>query len=375
MKILFTGGGTAGHIFPIIAIARELKKNYPREDLKLYYIGPNDEFRSLLTQEGIKVKTILAGKIRRYFSWQNFIDVFFRIPLGFIQAFFYVFVIAPDLIFSKGGYGSLSVAISGRLLLTPIFLHESDVAAGLSNRIMGRFALEIFTAFPVEKIKNLPAKKLLFVGNPLRKEIIEGSKEEARKIFKLTGEKPIILLIGGSQGAQKINDMVLIILSDALKDFEIIHQTGRKLFEQAQAESRVVIGEDARKFYHPVAFLSEKELSHAYQAADLVISRAGAGSIFELAANGKASILIPLPSAAQNHQIKNAYAFAEKGAALVMEETNIKPYFFLERLKFLFSRPEELKLMATRAKEFSNVRAAEIIANYIIEYLNLNNPR
>ena len=370
MKILFTGGGTAGHIFPIIAIVREMRKNYPYGGFEFYYVGPKDKFAAdLLSGEGIEVKTILAGKVRRYFSFKNITDIF-KLPVGILQAFYHIFVISPDVIFSKGGYGSIATSISGRILMVPIFLHESDISPGLANRIVGKFALEIFISFPIQKTEYFPAKKMLSVGNPLRKEILAGSKKEAKKLLELTGEKPVILILGGSQGAQRINDKILSTLPNILEDYEIIHQTGKKNFEQVKKEAEIVITKELKKYYHPFSFLNEEELSHAYQAADLIISRAGAGTIFEIAAVERPSILVPLPESAQNHQIKNAYTFAENGAALVIEETNFTPHFVLERIKYLFSQPEKLKEMAERAKEFSRPNAARIIAEYIVAYLS-----
>lgn len=369
MKILFAGGGTAGHIFPIIAIVREIKTNYPYAEFEFFYIGPKDKFvAGLLSREGIQVRTILAGKLRRYFSLQNIIDIF-KIPVGVLQAFYHIFVISPDLIFSKGGYGSFPAVLSGHFLLAPIFLHESDVSPGLANRLTSKFALEIFTAFPVEKTEYFPTGKMISVGNPIRKEILMGSREEAKKIFKLTGEKPVILILGGSQGAQRINDGFLLVLPDVLRDFEIIHQTGRLNFQQVKNEAEVVVSEELREHYHPLPFLEEQEMAQAYQAADLVVSRAGAGTIFEIAALGKPSILIPLPEAAQNHQVRNAYAFSESGACLVIEENNFGPHFILERLRYLFSDPKILAEMSEKAKEFSRPQAASIIAGYIVDYL------
>jgi len=367
MKIIFTGGGTAGHIFPIIAIVREIKKVHPEKDIQFFYIGPKDKFASsLLFQEGVMIKTILAGKIRRYFSFKNIIDIIFKFPIGIIQSFFHIFVISPDLIFSKGGYGSLPAVISGWLLLTPIFLHESDVSPGLANKIAGKLSLEIFISFPIEKTEYFPAEKIISVGNPVREKILNGSIKE---LFKLTGEKPVILILGGSQGAKSINDKILLILSDLLQNFEVIHQTGEGNFNEVEKEAEVAIDKDLKKYYHLHSFLNEEELSSAYQAADLVVSRAGAGSIFEIAAVGKPGILVPLSRSAQNHQVKNAYVYAEKGAAIVLEEVNFTPHFFLERLKYLFSRPEKLQEMSKRAKEFSKPEANRVIAEYIIAYL------
>lgn len=372
MKILFSGGGTAGHILPIIAIVREMKKL--NLDLEFFYIGPEDEFSSiLLSQEGIKIKKIFAGKIRRYWGlksfFQNMVDILFKIPFGFFQSFFYIFILSPDLIFSKGGYGSLAPVFAAWILQVPIFLHESDVTPGLANRLMSRFALEIFVSFPIFQTEYFPPKKMISVGNPIKKEILEGSPQEAKKMFNLSGERPVILILGGSQGAQRINDLVLAILPEILEKYEIIHQCGEKKYKEVLAEAAVVIPKSLEKYYHLFSFLMEIELKQAYQAADLVISRAGSGSIFEIAACGKAAILIPLPESAQEHQIKNAYTYAELGGALVIEESNLTSHFFLERIDYLLTRPALLKKMEKAAKDFSRPRSAEIIAQYLGDYL------
>ncbi len=384
MKILFTGGGTGGHIVPIIAIVREIRKIYPekklgsngtlppKEDLQFFYIGPKDEFGSvLLSQEGIKVKEVLAGKIRRYLGWktflQNFVDICFKIPAGILQAFFYLFFLSPDLIFSKGGFGSIPAVISGKLLFIPIFLQESDIIPGVANRFISRFVLEIFVSF--SRTEFFPLKKMILVGNPIRREVLEGSKEEAKIFFRLFSAKPVILILGGSQGAQRINDKILEILSGLLENFEVIHQCGEKNFGTVKVESKVMIDKTLENSYHLYPFLKEPELRQAYAPTDLIVSRAGSGSIFEIAAAGKPSILIPLPESAQNHQVKNAYAYQESGACQVLEESNFTSRFFLEKLKSFFSRPEELKKMAKAAREFSKPEAAKIIATYLVEYL------
>jgi len=372
MKILFTGGGTGGHILPIIAIVREIRKIYTKEDLEFNYLGPNGEFEKLLlSQEDIKVKQVLAGKIRRYFDLKslldNLVDVLFKIPIGIFQAFFHIFFLSPDLIFSKGGFGSIPAVIAGWLLRVPIFLHESDVAPGLANRFLAKFALEIFVSFP--ETESFSPQKMILVGNPIRREILEGSKKEAKSLFKLSEEKPIILVLGGSQGAQRINDKILEILPELLKDFELIHQSGEKNFDQVKSEARVMISKDLAKYYHPFPFLNEVEITKAYALSDFIISRAGAGTIFEIAALEKPAILIPLSEAAQNHQLKNAYTYAKTGGAVVLEEENFTSHFFLEKLKYLFSHPEELKKMSLAAKEFAKPLAAKVIAGYLVDYL------
>src|SRR3989344_736974 len=372
-KILFTGGGTAGHIFPIIAVVRELRKM--GSDAQFFYAGPKDDFGEIiLSQESIKIKWILACKIRRYLNWksvlENIADVLFKIPLGFLQAIFYVFISAPDLIFSKGGYGSLATVLAGQILQVPIILHESDVTPGLANRFMSKFTSQIFVAFPVAQTEYFSEDKMIAVGNPMRVELLNGDAEKAKDYFDLIVGKPIILVLGGSQGAQAVNDLMLAILPQLLTDFEIIHQTGSKNLEQLKAEAKVmVVDEELARRYHPVGFLKEVELRDAFKVCDLVVSRAGSGSIFEISGCQNPSILIPLSSSAQDHQLKNAYAYAQNKAAVVMEEANLTPRFFLEKIKYLFANPDELQKMSQQAREFSRPESAKVIAGYIIKSL------
>jgi len=377
MRILFTGGGTGGHIFPILAIVRELKRQKSegifQEDLKFFYLGPKDYFAQLLlSQEEIEFQPILAGKIRRYFNLksiiENFFDIFIKTPIGIFQSFFHIFFISPDIIFSKGGYGSWPVVFSGWNMGVPIFLHESDIVPGLANKIISRFSLVVFTSFP--KTEYFSLKKMVLTGNPIRLELLEGSKEEAQIRFKLSNQKPVILILGGSQGAQRINDLILHILPKLLDSYEVIHQCGDKNIGGVRTEANAIINEEQARLYHLSPFLDEIGLSHAYQAADLIVSRAGSGSIFEIAALGKPSILIPLSGSAQNHQAENAFAFAQDGRAIAIEEENLTPNFFLDRLRYLFSHPHETAEMARKAKEFAQPQAALVITQYLLDYLS-----
>lgn len=369
VKILFTGGGTGGHIFPLIALIREIRRLAGAENVKFFYVGPRDDFGEILfSQENIKIKNIFAGKIRRYFTGKSFLenllDIFFKIPLGILQSFFYLFSLSPDLIISKGGFGSVPGTVSGWLLGTPVFLHESDVAPGLASRFLSVFAKKVFVSFP--DTEYFSPKKMVLIGNPIRRELLQGSRETAANLFKLAGQKPIILILGGSQGSQRINDRILEILNEMLKDFEILHQCGEKNFEEVKAESKAIIHKELEADYHLFPLLKEEELKQALAAADLVISRAGSGSIFEIAALGKPSILVPLPESAQNHQVLNAYKYAEKGASIVLEEGNFTSHFFLEKLKHLFGNHPELEKMAKAAKEFSKPDAARTLAEYLL---------
>jgi len=370
MRILFTGGGTGGHIFPLIAIVREIRRIYPKKDLEFYYLGPKDDFSSIaLSQEDFILKTIVSGKIRRYFAWQNFIDILFKIPFGVIQSFFWLLFNRPDLVFSKGGSGSISVTYSARFLFIPVFIHESDIVPGLSNQMTSKWAKKIFISFP--KTEYFDPEKTTLTGNPIRKEILDGDKEKAVEMFNLTLSKPILLILGGSQGAETINDFVLRILNDLLKDYEVIHVAGPQNVKEVSAEAQVVEEKDLNRYYHPFGFLDEEKIKHAYKAADLIISRSGSGSIFEIAAVGKPSFLIPLPSAAADHQSKNAYAYAETGAAEVIEQQNLTPNFFMEKMQLLFLHPEKIEEMKQAALAFSKPLASRAIAREILEFLML----
>lgn len=371
MKILFTGGGTGGHVFPIVAIVREIRRIYPKKNLEFYYLGPKDEFGLiLLSQEDFIIKTIVSGKIRRYFSWQNVVDILFKIPFGVLQSFFLLLNLRPDLVFSKGGSGSIAVTWSARFLKIPVFLHESDVVPGLSNQYTCKWAKKIFISFP--KTEYFDSEKTTLTGNPIRKEILDGDAKRAGELFNFTFSKPIFLIMGGSQGSEPINDFTLRILNDLLKNYEIIHITGRENIKETQNEAQVVISKDLDKYYHPVGFLDEEKIKHAYKAADLIISRSGSGSIFEIAAVGKPSILIPLPSSAGDHQAKNAYIYADTGAGIVVEQENLTPNFFLEKIQLLFLHPEKLEQMRQAALAFAKPLAARAIAREILEFLMLD---
>jgi UDP-N-acetylglucosamine--N-acetylmuramyl-(pentapeptide) pyrophosphoryl-undecaprenol N-acetylglucosamine transferase len=372
MKILFTGGGTGGHIFPIIAVAREIKKRQV-EKLELSYMGPEDEFASkLFFKEGIKTYFVLSGKIRRYFNFsaffQNLADLFIKVPLGIIQAFLILFFTAPDLIFSKGGYGSIPTVIAAWILQIPIFMHESDSTPGLTNKIISKFSRSIFVSFPIKLTQYFPEKKMILAGNPIREELLQVDPANAKAVFNIKSTKPIVLILGGSQGSTRINDLIFQILPSLLGQFEIIHQCGKKDFDRLSAEVKNFIPTELQSGFHLYAFLDENQMKHALSAATCVIGRAGAGTIFEIAAFKKPSILVPLPESAQNHQVKNAYAYGNSGACIVIEEANLTPNFFFEKISGLVSYGD-LESMGRAAGNFAKLGAADTIADYLINYL------
>lgn len=378
MRILFTGGGSGGHTFPIIAVARQLKKIYsqsmtpigPAEEtsLDMYFLGPDGWTKKLLKKEGIRARIILSGKLRRYFSIWTLLDLI-KMPFGLLQSLCYLYFWMPDVIFSKGGYGSLPVVLVGWLYRIPILIHESDTIPGLANRWAAKLSQRIALSFEATK-KYFPPKKTALIGNPVRSEIIQicraasqEIKEEAKKLFQISGQKPIIFVLGGSQGARPLNKFILQLLPQLLEKYELIHQVGSKNYDQIEKK----VGQNRPANYHFYAFLDENQYAVAYLLADLVISRAGAGSIFETAACAKPSILIPLPGAASDHQRGNAFAYARAGATLVIEQANLTPNLFLSKIDQILSMPELAQKMSESAQSFYQPEAAQKISQALIE--------
>jgi UDP-N-acetylglucosamine--N-acetylmuramyl-(pentapeptide) pyrophosphoryl-undecaprenol N-acetylglucosamine transferase len=385
VRIILTGGGSGGHTFPLIAIIRKLKSLAQEQNinLSLLYIGPEDFTIPYLEKEGIEIKFISAGKIRRYFSFQNFTDIFKTIA-GIFQSLWHVYSFMPDAILSKGGYGAFPVSLWGIIFFIPTYIHESDVVPGLTNRIIGKFAKKIFISFKgTEKYFN--PNKTILVGNPIREELlsnINANKENTKKVLGLSN-RPILLILGGSQGSEHINDVILDALPKLINNLEIIHQTGTNNYDRVIKESDVVFreiikNEELKKYYHPIAFLEETDtpsltsLKDILLISDLVVSRAGSGSIFEIAAFKKPSILIPLPWASQDHQKKNAYEYAQTGAAIVIEENNLKPSILSNTILNLINDQETLKKMSLAAQSFAKLDAALKIAQYLLEQSSLS---
>ena len=308
MKILLAGGGTGGHFYPVIAVARALKDAAERErlvSLDLSYMSDAPYDARLLKEEEIKFIKVPAGKIRRYFSVLNFFDVF-KTAWGVLRAIFKIYADFPDVIFAKGGYASFPALAAAKFFRIPLVIHESDLVPGRVSRWASKFAARIAISFP-ESVEYFPEERAALTGNPIRRQVLGGSPEEAREIFSLEGAAPVLLILGGSQGAQKLNDVILEILPELVKSWQVIHQTGRANFDEVKLRAGLILeSSQVRARYHPHPFLDEGGLRNASKAAFAAIARAGAGTIFELAAWGLPAILIPLSHAAQDHQRANA---------------------------------------------------------------------
>lgn len=368
MKILFTGGGSGGHFYPIIAVAESINKIVKNEhllDAKLYYMAPVPYNPRALLENNIAFVQNPAGKLRRYFSLLNITDTF-KTGWGILVAIVKVFSIFPDVIFSKGGYASFPALVAGRLFKIPIFIHESDCEPGRVSAWAGKFATRIAVSYP-EATHFFPSEKTAYTGNPIRKEVMVPSGEGARKFLGLEENVPTIAILGGSQGAAKINEILLQSLADLVSFCQIIHQTGKTHFIPVKETSAIILQNNPQaQRYHPFKYLDAVTLKMVAGVSDLIISRAGS-SIFEIAIWGIPSIIIPIPEAISHDQHKNAFAYARTGAATVIEEENLSPHVLTSEIKRLVESPEILLKMKQATIGFSRKDASDIIAKEIIK--------
>jgi UDP-N-acetylglucosamine--N-acetylmuramyl-(pentapeptide) pyrophosphoryl-undecaprenol N-acetylglucosamine transferase len=363
MRIVLTSGGTGGHLFPLVVVAEKIKEKQP--DAELLFIGPKGLLEeSLMKKNNIPVNKILVGKFRRYFSFSNFLDIF-KIPIGIIQSLWYLLKYMPDVIFSKGSYASLPVVIAGWIYQIPIMVHESDSVPGKTNEILGKLANRVAISYPQAESFFTPEKAVL-TGNPLRQDINQGNAQKIREKFSLTELKKIIFVWGGSQGSDLINSKIINILPKLLKNYQVIHQTGKKNFEKVKARAGEMGIKEGRGGYFAIPFI-EDDLKDILAAADLVISRAGANSLSEIAANKKPAIIIPLKNSANDHQRKNAYFLSQIGGCLVLEEENLGESLLLSRINEIMESQELQEKFSKNIQKFYHSDAAEKITAGILE--------
>lgn len=320
------------------------------------------EERQLVEQAGFEFKGIPAGKLRRYFSWQNLTDPF-RVLRGYLAARKIIKRFKPAVVFAKGGYVSLPVVWAAHSMKVPVVIHESDAIAGLANRRAAKSASSIAVSFPPESMEGLPAQKLVHTGNPLRDRVIKGSASQARKRFKLSESLPTVLILGGSQGSQALNQLMVKALPDLLRDCQVVHQVGEAKLADHRASLPDLPKELAER-YHPRGFFGD-ELFDLYAATDLVVARSGANTLAEIAANGLPSILIPLPTAASDHQRRNAQVFEEQKASLVLEEAELTPESLNNAVKRLLKNQQRLAEMGRNARGLARFDATERLADLI----------
>ena len=335
-RIVLTGGGTAGHVTPNIALLPHLKEL----GYDIQYIGSYDGIEKKLIEEfDIPYHGISSGKLRRYFDLKNFSDPF-KVLKGYAQSRKLLKKLKPDVVFSKGGFVTVPVVVAAKGCKIPAIIHESDMTPGLANKLAIPSATKVCCNFP-ETLKHLPEEKAVLTGTPIRQELLSGDKLEALKFCGFTANKPVIMIIGGSLGAAAVNDNIRKILPELLKDFQVIHLCGKgKLDESLQNTEGYIQFEYIKK-----------ELADLFALADIVVSRAGANAICELLALQKPNLLIPLSAkASRGDQILNARSFEKQGYSMVLEEEEITDEKLLSTIHTLYEKRDDF----TNAMKQSN---------------------
>ncbi len=368
-KIVLAGGGTGGHLFPLLTVTKYLRDNYDLEkEFEFLFIGPKGEFEERLMKDAsILQKNIQCGKLRRYFSLYYFFDLL-KIPIGFSQSLWHVFRFMPDVVFAKGGFASVPVVLAAWIYNIPIVLHESDAVPGIANKFLGPMATLVALNFERSQIYFNPDKTFI-VGLPVKIEVLGGSKEAARKFLSMEKQtKPTVLFLGGSQGAQSINKKVLEVIDKLIKKYQIIHQTGTKQFEKVTKEIQHKGYKIEHSDYYPVDFIG-KELGDLLALADVVVSRAGATSIAEIAANGKPLVLIPIQKSANDHQRINAFELSKAKAAVVLEEQNFSKGTLLHYLEKIDKDEKFKETLSSNIKKFYFSDSAQTLSEAILRVM------
>ncbi len=349
-KIVLTGGGTAGHVTPNIALLPYLRN----AGFEIHYIGSTNGIeRELIKKENISYHQISAGKLRRYFDLKNFTDLF-RIAAGFFQALLIVSRIKPDVVFSKGGFVSCPVVWASWLLRKPVIIHESDMTPGLANKLSIPFARKICYSFPETK-KHLPEEKGVHSGLPIRESILSGNKTEGKRLCGFSDDKPVILVICGSQGSQIINKVVRESLPDLLTGFNICHICGKGGTTENQPG------------YHQFEYVNE-ELPHLFALSDIVISRSGATTLFELLTLAKPALLIPLATnASRGDQILNARSFESQGFSKLLYQDQLSKDTLIRQIKSVY---QDRAKMISAMKESSIPDGLRVVVKLIEEQTN-----
>lgn len=368
-RILLVGGGSGGHVYPVIAVANALKE---KGDIELLLLGDDKFMRAAAQENSINFRSIISGKLRRYFSLLNLLDIF-KFPIGLFQSLWHIFWFMPDVVFAKGGHLSVLPALVAKLYFISLYIHESDSVPGLANRFLGRLADKVFISFQISAA-HFSAEKTILTGNPVRKELLTGDKNEATRSFNLDTNKKTIFVYGGSQGSRTLNNIILeSLVMIVSKNFQIIHQCGLGQYNTVKAEVDKIIKEGEGSYaesvtqnYKFLAFLDTKQLAGAYALSDVIVSRAGAGSIAEIAMLGKPAVLIPLSiKASRGEQITNAIELAKYGAVMI-EEENLTPHIIISQIEHLLI-PDKYEEVSQKIKSFATFDAADKIASILTQ--------
>jgi UDP-N-acetylglucosamine--N-acetylmuramyl-(pentapeptide) pyrophosphoryl-undecaprenol N-acetylglucosamine transferase len=363
MRIGFVGGGTGGHFYPLIAVAEVLSRT--TEKPELYYFGPDPYNEEALREQGIEFVYCPAGKLRLYFSIQNFFDLF-RNFFGIFVALLRLYVIYPDVIFSKGGYTSVPILIAARFLRIPVVIHESDAVPGRANMLAKKFARYIAISYPdaAQYFKN--DGRVALTGIPIR-EVLTKADPDPFSTLGIPNDLPLIYVTGGSSGAERINELLLRCLDELLPVCRIYHQTGVAAEAGLALSAKTLITDPTlQSRYYLKGTLPASHVNALLSAASVVITRAGSTTLFEIGLHGTPSIIIPIPEDISRDQRANAYAFARAGGATVIEERNLTEALLVSEIRSIIGNPEHWRTMSAAAKQFVPLDAAAKIAESLI---------
>lgn len=369
MRVLVSGGGTGGHIYPAMAVAMQLREEYQAEIL---FLGSDDGLETeIVPAAGFRFATIKAGKLRRYISLETITGVM-RVPVGMVEAINLVGTFRPGVAFTSGGYVAVPAGLAARFKRVPLLMHQQDVPPNLSNRLVAPLATRISVAF-ADSLAYFPARKTLQLGNPVRQAMLDVRQtppQEARRALGFERQEPLLLVTGGSQGARHLNQTVGEALPDLLAHCQVLQISGNALYNETRElceRALAALDEAVRRRYRLVAYLNE-EMPLALQAADLVLCRSGASTLSELAALGKPSILVPLPPAiGSSPQEANAEMFGRNKAARVIKDGDLKPQVLVENVTSILTSSTLLEAMSNAASSLAKPRAAQEIAAEIVK--------
>ncbi len=368
MKILMTGGGSGGHFYPLIAVAEAIRETAREEkilDPNIYFMSGSPYNEKELFDLDIRFEKVPAGKKRLYKSILNFVD-YFKMGWGCVVALIKMFIIFPDVVFGKGAFSSFPAYMAARILRIPLVIHDSDSVPGRVNAWAGKFAYKVAVSFK-EAAEFFPKDKVAYTGQPVRKEIREVLSTGALEYLNLEPNVPIILILGGSTGAQIINDSILNALPGLLNKYQVIHQVGKANIESVKGIADVALeGHPHKERYRPFDYLSTIALRMSAGCASVVISRGG-GTIFEIACWGLPSIIVPITNSNGDHQRKNAYNYAREGAAVVIEESNLSPQIIANEIDRIVQNPNISDRMRIATQKIAKKDAAHIIAKELLK--------
>jgi UDP-N-acetylglucosamine--N-acetylmuramyl-(pentapeptide) pyrophosphoryl-undecaprenol N-acetylglucosamine transferase len=372
MRIVLTGGGTGGHFYPLIAVAEaieDITKERTLIEPELFYLGPSAFDVEVLREHDIVHVQTPAGRVRRYRSILNFFDIF-KTVWGIITATIRLFGIYPDVVFSTGGYAAYPALFAARLLMIPVVIYDADATPGRVSLWSAKFARWIALAHP-DAVSGFPDSvrdRIARTGHPIRKEIEKPANEGGHEFLKLESSVPTVFIMGGSQGSVAINNVVMSALSELVKKYNIVHQVGSANLDEITRISKLILRDsffDNR--YRAFGLLNTLALRMIAGISSLVVSRAGSGSIFEIASWGIPTILIPIPEDISHDQKENAYSYARSGAADVLEQRNVTPHLLIAEIDRILNNSELQKKMSSAALSFARPQSARKIGTIIID--------